>query len=169
MTGVLSRRLFVRSAGLAAAAAAPLAVSSAAQAVQADDAKVRLQRLEDEKAVRALQQAYVKHVTAGAPAEAAALFADPATAKADATLRSLAAQASEAETIEIAADGASATLRLKCLARIEAPIEGRETVVEMARLQGDGVVRHDEARTLEIAAVKRDGVWRIARAETRKA
>jgi hypothetical protein len=166
MTGILSRRLFVRSAGLAAAAAAPAALASAAEAAQGDDVKARLQRLEDEKAVRALQQAWVKQVNARAWADAAKLFADPAKAKADPTLRSLAVEAGEGETIEIAADGMSARLQQPCAALTEAPVEGRGTLLDMARLQGE-VVRRTERRLITLAAVKGDSGWRIESVDLR--
>lgn len=160
MTGFLSRRLFVRSAGLAAAAAAPIAVASVA-AAETDDTALRLRRLEDEKAVRALQQAYLTHVNAGAHGEAAKLFADPAVARTDPTLRSLAPMPDASDAIEIAADGQAAVAKVRCLAATETPIEGRGTLLDMARAQGEGVIRRSEPRLLELAAVRREGGWRI--------
>ena len=45
------------------------------------------------------------------------------------------------------------------------PIDGCGTLVEMARLQGDGLVERSERRVLVSSFVKRDGVWKFENAE----
>jgi hypothetical protein len=45
------------------------------------------------------------------------------------------------------------------------PIESCGTLVEMARLQGDGVIKRAERQVLTSSFVKRDGAWKIERAE----
>jgi hypothetical protein len=70
--------------------------------------------------------------------------------------------------IEIARDRRTAVGRLACTVRTAAPIEAPGcTLLDMARLQGEGVVRRTEAGVLEQSFVRRGGVWRIARSELR--
>jgi hypothetical protein len=161
-----TRRLFLAGAALSA----PAAVATAAAARPVDETAERLARLEDLNAVRTLKDSYLRRVNARAGDEIAALYVEPKKAALDETVCSLVADAAgEPETIELAEDRASAVVQAACTAETETPIEGDGTLVEMARLQGDGVVRSAERRVLEIAAVKIDGAWKIARAELRPA
>jgi hypothetical protein len=54
-----------------------------------------------------------------------------------------------------------------CVIETATPIDGNETLVEMARQQGDGVVRRAERRVLHSTFVKRDGFWHFVNAELR--
>ncbi len=131
-----TRRSFFGAAG--AAVAAPLAASGAA-----DDLAERLAALEDQNAIRALLPA---------------LLADPRRMALDASVRSLAADRGDA--ITVAADG-TASARIDCTVETATPIASCGTLVEMARLQGDGLVVRSERRVLVGAFVKRDGVWEV--------
>ncbi len=159
-----TRRLFFGAAG--AAAAAPLAFVAPAMAAKptGDDLAVRLARLEDQDALRTLQAAYVRHVNAQSRSDLEALFAEAAAAHLDATVRSLIGEPA-VDGIQIAPNGLTATVRGSYLVETATPIDGEGTVVSMARLQGDGVVRKSERRTLAISAVKVDGAWKIERTE----
>jgi hypothetical protein len=157
-----TRRTFFSHAG--AALTAPLAAMAAVGGEREveNGLAARLAALEDLHAVRALQQRYVRLVNAGARVDLAALFAEPARAALDETIRTVTLRPDDA--LEVAA-GATATLRVACTVEIATPLESCGTLVEMARLQGDGIVKRSEARVLESSFVKRDGIWKIEHAE----
>jgi len=165
------RFFFGASAALAAPLAAPLALAAAGPAAHAVDAAgsddrdalaARLAALEDANAIRELQRAYLRHVNAGAHSAVAELFADATRARLDDAVRALAVEAADEVAIEIAADRRTATARMACIVRTEAAIDAPGcTLVDMARAQGEGVLRRSEPRRLEQAFVQQDGVWRI--------
>lgn len=145
MTSKPTRRSFFGQAG--AALTIPLAATAAVAADGGDDLAARLARLEDSNAIRALLPA---------------LLANPARMAFDASVRSIAADGDDA--IAVAADG-TATARLGCTVQAATPIESGGTLVEMARLQGDGFVVRIEQRVLVSAFVKRDGSWKFESAK----
>jgi len=162
MNGKPTRRSFLGHAGVALAA--PLA-ATAAFAGELDGAGYilgRLAALEDANAIRALQRRYTRLVGTGRREEIAALFADPARASVAEHVRSLALDGDD--TFAIATDG-TATGRVPCIVTTATPIENCGTLVEMARLQGEGFVTRSERRTLATTFVKRDGAWRIDQVE----
>jgi hypothetical protein len=164
---VATRRRFFWQAG-AAALSAPLAVSSAYASIgDAEDTealKARLATLEDVNTIRELHQAYARLINAGAREAAADLFADPREAQIDASIRNLSADRfAEQDFIEIAADRKTAIARIHCTVELETAIGPSCTLVEMARLQGEGFLKQSERRVLESSCVKQDGVWKIAR------
>lgn len=55
-------------------------------------------------------------------------------------------------------------MAIHCVVETETEIGPNCTLVEMARQQGEGVLRRSEARVLESGCVKRDGVWKLTRA-----
>lgn len=157
-----TRRGFFWKAG--AALSAPLAAAGAAAsaAETGAEAEARLTRLEDENAIRALHQALAARINAGARGAAAELFLNPARAALDERVRGLASERfGEHDVIEVAEDGATAAARIYCTVHSEMPIEPDCTLAQMARAQGEGVLRCVERRVLEAAYVKRGGVWRI--------
>jgi hypothetical protein len=157
-----TRRSFFGHAG--AALAAPLA-ATAAFAGERDGASSvagRLAVLEDSSAIRALQQRYVRLVGSGSAEAIAPLFADPARAVAHEHVRSLVPDGDD--TIAIFTDG-TATARLPCNVTTARPIESCGTLVEMARLQGEGFITRSERRTLATTFVKHNGSWKIERVE----
>jgi hypothetical protein len=171
-TTASTRRSFIRTAGTALSV--PLAVVAAnapalASAVDDGDAvKGRLAMLEDMSAIRALNQAYARHVNAGAREEVAALFSDPSDAWIDAGIRGVAADRfGEQDVIEIAADGRMATALLYCTVHAENAIGPSCPLVDMAREQGGGVVRRTESGVFENVYVKREGIWKIQRSTYR--
>jgi hypothetical protein len=139
--------MFFGQAG--AALAAPLAAAGALAAENGDEGDVatRLARLEDMNAIRALLPA---------------LLANPARMALDIDVRSIAADGDDA--ITVAANG-TATARLGCTVEAAKPIESGSTLVEMARLQGDGFVVRSERGVLVSAFVKRGGSWKFESAK----
>lgn len=164
-----TRRSFFWTAG--AALSAPLSIAAAAERPEPnDDATERLARLEDLDSILDLHRAFARHVNAGAHGDAANLFADPTAVRLDASIRGLFAEGfGERDVIELGADRTTAAARIRCTIRVETPIESSSTLAQMARLQGEGVVRSTEQRVLETACIKRAGVWRIERAAYRPA
>jgi hypothetical protein len=145
MNGVTTRRRFF---GGAALLAAPL---TAGTAVASDDLAARLAALEDENTIRAMLRDWARGVGARKVAPAANIHGvtlDPDV------------------SITVAENG-TARASVPCVIETATPIDGNETLVEMARQQGDGVVRRAERRVLHSTFVKRDGFWLFASAELR--
>lgn len=157
-----TRRSFFGAAGAAVAAPFAATVAFAGQRDGAGYVMGRRGALEDANAIRALAQRYARLAGTGKQKALAALFADPAHASVAEHVRSIVVDGDDA--IEIASDG-TASARVPCIVTTATPIEDGGTLVEMARLQGDGFVKRTERRTLTSAFVKRDGTWKIERAE----
>jgi hypothetical protein len=163
---VSTRRRFFWKAGAVLSAPVAAGVDSATARGSADRTlAARITFLEDVDAVRELHYAYARLLGRGAHAEAAALFLKPSESRFDDTVRMLSAdRLVERNTVEITRDGKTATARIRCTVEIATMIEPRCTLVDMARGQGEGVVRRSETRVLEGRYVKREGVWKIAHA-----
>jgi SnoaL-like domain len=169
---VATRRRFFLRAG--AALSAPLAVStSLASNSGADGVEVlqaRLAALEDVDAIRELQRTFASLVNARAHDEIAKLYADPAKARIDENVRGLSADDfGERDVVELEPGGNAAAAQFHCVVRTETPIGPTCTLVEMARQQGDGVIRRSERSILEVRYVKRQGLWKIERSAYRRA
>jgi hypothetical protein len=54
---------------------------------------------------------------------------------------------------------------MACTVDTATPIDGRETLIEVARLQGDGVIKGSERRLLRSSFVKHEGRWQLSSAE----
>jgi hypothetical protein len=138
-----TRRRFFFGAG-AVALAAPVTFATASETDAGGDREAleaRLAALEDTNAIRELQRAHASRVGARHVDDVA---------------------------IVIAPDRRTATARSACVVTIASPIDAPGcTLVDMARAQGEGIVRRDERRVLEQTFVRRDGVWQSERAELR--
>ena len=143
MNTTTRRRFF----GGAAALAAPLATGAA---VAGDDLAARLAALEDESTIRAVLRGWAQDVSAGKLTASVA------------NIRSLTLDSDL--SVSVAANG-TATARVPCIVETATPIDGDETLVEMARQQGDGVVRRSERRVLASTLVKHGGIWILERTE----
>ena len=143
MNGSTTRRKFF---GGAALLAAPLAAGAAA----GDDLAARLAALEDANTIRAVLRGWARDVSIG---KLTAPVANICSLKLDAD-----------PAISVAANG-TATARVNCSVETATPIDGNETIVEMARQQGDGVIRHSERRVLTGTFVKHGGIWVLERTE----
>lgn len=157
-----SRRSFLKSGALVAA---PLAlVAAPAAAAFTDDSKARLLRIEDERAIEALNRAFLRRFNSGATT--ADLFVSGKSPKMAEGMTALTLDASaEPEAFAISDDGSSATARLACVAEYVQELEGEGTFVEMARLQGNGPVRLSEARNFVGKYVRTAEGWAIERIE----
>ena len=158
-----TRRLFFSKAG--AALSAPLAVATASASREDSEAlEMRLAMLEEIDAIRELHQTYARLINAQAHKEIVALFADPTRAQIDTSIRNVSSDHfAQQDVIDVATDHKTATARIHCRVQVETPIGPSCPLVEMARQQGDGVVRRAEKRVLESDYVKRGGVWKIER------
>src|SRR5262245_30812781 len=143
MKGTTTRRKFF---GGAAALAAPLAAGAA---VAQDNNPAEL---DDASAIRTLLLNWTHAVNTG---KIAAPAANVLTLTLDADV-----------DVAVEANG-TATAHVPCTVAMATPIDGNETLVEMARQQGDGVVRRSEQRVLHSGFVKGDGFWHFAKAELR--
>jgi hypothetical protein len=160
-----SRRSFLKGGAIAAA---PLAAALPAAALAAEDHRARAQRLQDEAEIRSLHQAWLRKLAAGQ--DASALFADPRTARLDPAVRGVSTDhAGEPDRIDVAADGLSATGRFAVTADLQTELPKTTTLGQMAHLQGGGVVRRAERRTLHAGYAKRDGSWAIGTLALRSA
>ena len=71
------------------------------------------------------------------------------------------------ESIKVAADRLSASGQFPYSMQVGAPMAGDSSLVEMARLQGEGIVKWWEGGTCEASYVKVDNAWKIGRLEYR--
>jgi hypothetical protein len=150
---ISTRRAFLQGSALLAA---PLV--AVAPAMAADDGSARrLARLEDEAAIRALHQGWLREAQSGA----APLALDRGAARGGA-IRGIATDTQP--VIAVAADGRHATGRLPCTVRIERTLAQDCTLAQMAVAQGGGVVRSAERGVLETDYIKVGGAWTVAAA-----
>ena len=145
-----SRRSFLKSGAIVGAPLAAVAVPAAAMAD--DGTKARLARLEDERAIEVLHRDVLRRFNAGDTVDGF----DPGVSAIRPDM------ASEPAVPELTDDGSTARCSHACVVEIESELEGNSTLVQMARLQGNGVVRTQEKRTLHADYVKRGGEWVVA-------
>jgi hypothetical protein len=147
------RRMFLKCGALLAGPIAAAAVPALALAKdQVDDGmNARLRRLEDEAAIRDVQQSWLRQVNA---AGGMALSGGSVT-------RVTADHAGSADRIEIAADARRATGRFDCAVDLETRLPNDSTLGQMAHAQGSGMLRTTERRVLTVEYVKIAGAWTI--------
>ena len=146
-----TRRSFMTVAGAALSAPVAAAASSSwlpPSGGRRDALATRLAHLEDVHAIRALNQAYL--IERGMSGLSPADFG-------------------EHDIIEIAEDRQTATARLHVIVHTETPLDADCTLVEMARAQGEGVVRLSSPSALEITYARRGGTWTILRTRDSRA
>lgn len=166
----------------------------AGQDADADRLTHRLGVLEDEKAIRTLHQSYESHLDNGRYEDVVGLFAEKGevafnggvfegkeqgvsrlyrecfapnlTGKKIGTAPDFPA---EQESIEVAADRLSARAQFPYAIEVGAPMPSDSQLVQMARLQGEGIMKWTECGMYEASYVKdaRNGNWKIARLEYR--
>jgi len=148
------RRSFLKTGALLAT---PVVAAAPVGAFAADD---RLARLEDERAIEALQRKFFRHLNGAA--DCGEFIASSGAVDLGEGLRSIAGD--DEPHVEVAVDGQTATARCPCRVERETDFAGDSTLERMARFQGQGSHRHEEQRVLATEFVKaRDG-WRIASA-----
>ena len=149
------RRSFLKTGSLVAA---PLAMAAPVAALADDGSRARLARLEDERAIEALQRKLLRHLNGagdGGEFTAVDLGRD---------LRSIAEDMSREGELTLSEDGLTARARCACRVEREAAFTGDSTLEQMARFQGQGSHRHTEERVLATEFVKDKDGWKIARA-----
>ena len=154
-----SRRSFLKTG---AVVAAPLAVAAPATAFAADDSRAKLARLEDERAVEALQRKFLRHLN-GAE-DCGEFIASSDAVDLGEGMRAIAEDMRHEATLEFAEDGLSARARCACRVERETEFAGDSTLERMARFEGHGSHRFAEERVLATEFVKGKDGWRIARA-----
>ncbi|TIX51874.1 hypothetical protein [Alteraurantiacibacter aquimixticola] len=156
-----TRRSFLKVGALVAAPAAAIGIPVAAMAE--DGSKAALARLQDERAIEALNRDFLRAFNRGGAKDTASLFADrkgPAFAKGVSKLSLDLAE--EPRSFAIAEDGATATARYDCTAEIADELAGKETLVQMARMQGNSAGSQSARVTLSAQYAKRGEGWLIA-------
>lgn len=76
-------------------------------------------------------------------------------------------QPEQQEMIEVAADRKAAAGRFAYSIQVGTPISGESSLVDMARLQGQGIVKSWEGGVYEMAYVKEGDAWKIKRIDFR--
>ena len=151
------RRSFLKSGSLVAA---PLAMAAPVAALAGDDSRARLARLEDERAIAALQRKLLRQLNgAGGEAVAAAEVVDLGQG-----LKAIAEDHGRDATLELSEDGRTASARCGCRIEREIAFAGDTTLERMARFEGHGGHRHEERRVLATEFAKGKDGWAIARA-----
>jgi hypothetical protein len=154
-----TRRSFLKSGAIVAA---PIAAVAAPAAVLAGDgSSARLARLEDTRAIEALNRDFVRRFNASGAEGAARLFVRGTSPRLDGAARLALDPAAEPELFEISDDGASARCRQACIVEHDHALEGEGTLIQMARLQGNTQVQTTERRVLVAEYVRRDDGWAI--------
>jgi len=146
-----TRRSFLKNSAFLAA---PLAAGAPAVALAADGTKARLQRLEDEAAIREVHQSWLRKINTG---ERDAALGE--------SVRRVITDHAEPESITVAGDGESAAGRFSCAVELEESLAKDSTLAQMAHAQGTGHVRRTERRILNVDYVKTGKAWTIANAD----
>jgi hypothetical protein len=75
--------------------------------------------------------------------------------------------AQQQDIVEVAADRKTASGQFPYSIQVGAPMTGDSSLVEMARLQGEGIAKWWEGGTCKASYVKVDNAWKISRLEYR--
>ena len=75
--------------------------------------------------------------------------------------------AQQPDIVEVAADRKTATGQFTYSIQVGAPMTGDSSLVEMARLQGEGTVNWWERGIHQVSYVKKDNTWKIRKLEYR--
>ena len=153
------RRSFLKAS---AVIAAPFAAAAPVVALAGDDSRAKLARLEDERAVEALQRKFLRYLNGDG--DCGEFVASSDSVDLGEGLRSIAEDLHHEPSLRLAADGRTATARCSCKVERETEFAGDSTLEQMARFQGQGSHRFTEERVLATEFVKGSDGWRIAAA-----
>jgi hypothetical protein len=153
------RRSFLKAGVIVAA---PLAAAAPVAALARDGSAAKLARLEDERAVEALQRKFLRHLARAD--DCGEFIASSDTIDLGEGLRSITEDLNHEPSVELAEDGHSATARCACRVERETEFTGDSTLEQMARFQGQGSHRHEERQVLATEFVKAGDGWKISRA-----
>ena len=157
--GKTNRRSFLKAG---AVIATPLAAAVPVVALASDDSREKLARLEDERAVEALQRKFLRYLNGDG--DCGEFVASSDSVDLGEGLRSIAEDLHHEPSLTLAADGRTATARCSCKVERETEFAGDSTLEQMARFQGQGSHRFTEERVLATEFVKGSNGWRIASA-----
>jgi len=158
---VPSRRSFLKGGVMLA----PF-VAAPAAALAPDDSRSRLTRLEAEMAARSLHADLLRRINTGDRIGAAALFADPRSARIDANWITVAAAAdAEPDAIDVSADGRRACGRHVCMVETISAMALDSTFAQMAYAQGGGHVRQTERKVMIVDYVRNEAGWAIGQVQ----
>ena len=158
-TNSTDRRSFLKAGALVAA---PLAAAAPVAALAGDDSRARLARLEDERAIEALQRKFLRHLNG--TGDCGEFIASSDAIELGDGMRAITEDMGHEPQLELAEDGLSATARCACRIERETELTGDSTIEQMARFEGHGSHRHTEERVLATEFVKGENGWQIARA-----
>jgi len=159
-TTTTDRRSFLKTGSIVAA---PLAMVAPVAAYADDGSRAKLARLEDERAIEALQRKFLRHLNGAG--DGGDFIASPGEVDLGEGLRAIAEDTGHEATLELAEDGLTARARCACRVEREVAFTGDSTLERMARFEGQGSHRHEERRTLATEFVKGKDGWTIARAQ----
>jgi len=160
---ISTRRKFFLKAG--AAMSAPAAFTTGISTAAAGPAALeeKLVKLEDEMALRRLRSDTIVEINRASRDVLDELEQGLRQIVADHEIDATA-------SVVVSADRAAASMCVPCTVRLEAPIEAPgSSLVDMARLQGEGVLSRTEARVLEIACTRTSAGWELGRVRLRSA
>ena len=153
------RRSFLKTGAIVAA---PLAMAAPTAALAGDGSRARLARLEDERAVEALQRKFLRHLNGtGGGGE---FVVDPGAVDLGEGLRAITEDMSHEGELTLSGDGLTARARCACRVERETAFAGDSTLERMARFEGQGSHRHEERAVLEMEFVKGKEGWTIVQA-----
>lgn len=153
------RRSFLKAGAIVAA---PVAALAPVAAIAADDSSAQLARLEDERAIEALQRKFLRHLNGSA--DCSEFLAASDAVDLDQGVRAIAEDMAHEPELVLADDGLSAAARCACHIERVTDITGNSTIEQMARLQGHGTHSHREERVLATEFRKGKDGWRITKA-----
>ncbi len=151
-----SRRSFLKVGALVATPAAAVALPAAALAE--DGSKAALARLQDERAIEGLNREFLRAFNKGGAGNTAKLFANGNAPDLSARISRLALDDEPAQ-LSLAPDGATATASIACTVETAEDFEGSETLVQMARLQGNAAGIVTSRKQLAARYAKRADGW----------
>lgn len=154
-----SRRNFLKAGALVAAPVA--AVSIPAAALADDGSRAALARLQDERAIERLTSDFLRRFNASGAKGTGKLFTNGDAPALGEAVRKLAREDGASE-LAIAEDGSSATARIACKVDLAEQLEGSETIVQMARLQGNAARIRSTRKTLMAQFSRRAEGWLIS-------
>lgn len=151
------RRLFLKTGALLAA---PVAAVAPVAALADDGSRAKLARLEDERAIEALQRKFLRHLNGAG--DCGEFIASSGAVDLGDGVRSIAEDMGHDAELVLAEDGLSARTRCTCKVELETEFKGDTTLERMARFQGQGSHCHEESRVLATEYRKAKDGWRIA-------
>lgn len=166
MTGksMTSRRSFLKSGAVVAAPVAIIATPALAAGMEEDALRSRLARMEDSRAIETLNRRFVHHFNAADRRGLAGLFADGRAPELGQGIAGLVVEeGAQAPEILLTADGNRASATYACRAEVEQALEGSDTLMQMARLQGNSAHRMHQPGQLKADYVRRPEGWVIER------